>query len=244
MTILQGSILGLVQGLTEFLPLSSSGHLVIFQKLLGFVEAPVSFDIVVHGATLLSVLFYFRQKILNLKIKDYVLLAIGTIPAGIAGVFLEPYLEFMFDSVPLLITGFVITGILMIATKYIKEGEEENTASKAFGIGIWQAIAIFPSVSRSGSTVFGALKSGLPTKEAFSFSFLLSIPAILGAVVIHLIKNPTMQLNSGDWAGFIVALVTSFMSISILNRLMIGKKLYYFGYYCLVLAAALVVLPL
>lgn len=244
MTTAQGIILGLVQGVTEFLPLSSSGHLVIAQKLLGFVEAPVSFDVMVHGATLLSVLFYFRQKILKLKLKEYVLLAIGTIPAGFAGVFLEPYLEFMFDSVPLLIAGFVVTGVLMIATKYIKEGEKENTAFKALGIGIWQAVAIFPSVSRSGSTVFGALKSGLPTKEAFSFSFLLSIPAILGAVVIHLIKNPTMQLSSGDWAGFAVALVTSFMSISILNRLMIGKKLYYFGYYCLALSAVLVFLPL
>jgi undecaprenyl-diphosphatase len=243
-TILQGIILGLVQGITEFLPLSSSGHLVIAQKLLGFVEAPVSFDIMVHGATLLSVLFYFRQKIFSLKLKEYVLLAIGTIPAGFAGIFLEPYLEFMFDSVPLLIAGFVVTGILMIATRSIKEGEKENTALKALGIGIWQAVAIFPSISRSGSTVFGALKSGLPTKEAFSFSFLLSIPAIAGAVAIHLLKNPTMQLSEGDWAGFGVALVTSFLSISILNRLMIGKKLHYFGYYCLALSAVLVFLPL
>lgn len=216
----------------------------IAQKLLGFETAPVSFDIMVHGATLLSVLFYFRHKIMNLKTREYVFLAVGTIPAGFAGIFLEPYLEFMFDSVPLLIAGFVVTGILMITTRYIKEGEKENTIPKAIGIGVWQAVAIFPSISRSGSTVFGALKSGLPTKEAFSFSFLLSIPAIGGAVLIHLLKNPTMQLGVGDWAGFGVALVTSFLSISVLNRLMIGKKLHYFGYYCLLLSAVLVVVPL
>lgn len=244
MTLWQGIILGFVQGITEFLPLSSSGHLVIAQKLLGFSVAPVSFDILVHAATLLAVLFYFRKKILSLTKHEFMLLGIGTIPAGIAGIFLEPYLEFMFDSIPLLIGGFVVTGILMIATKHLKESDRQNTPRKAFIIGVYQAIAIFPSISRSGSTVFGALANGLSTKTAFSFSFLLSIPAIGGAVIIHLLKNPQLTLTQGDIAGFIVALIAGFTSISVLNRLMVDRKLYYFGYYCLLLSLFLIFSPL
>lgn len=240
MTIWQGIILGLVQGVSEFLPISSSGHLVIFQKLLGFTTPPISFDILVHGATLISVLLYFHRQIFSLTKKEFLLLVVGSIPAGIAGIFLEPYLEFMFDSNALLIGGFIVTGILMIKTTHFKDRDEANTPYKAMLIGIYQAVAIFPSISRSGSTVFGALQVGLSTKNAFIFSFLLSIPAILGAVVLHLIKTPHLSIGPGEAAGFLIALISSLLSIAVLNKLMINKKLHYFGYYCLALSFVLI----
>lgn len=239
MSPLHGFILGLVQGITEFLPVSSSGHLVIGQKFLGMSEPPVTFDILVQAATLFSVLYYFRRKIIAITKPQLWFLFIGSIPAGIIGVFLEDYLNVLFNSPYLVIGGLFITGVFMIATKWIEPGNQKLTTKKSLFIGSFQALAITPGISRSGSTVFGTLLTGLSSADAFTYSFLLSIPAIGGAAILHLIKLDSLSLSSGDIIGFVAAGISGLFAINLLNKLMYNRKLHYFGYYCLILGTVL-----
>lgn len=249
MDIAQSILLGIVQGLTEFLPVSSSGHLVLFQKLFGFQEAPIFFDTLVHFATLLAVLFYLRKEIwqilTNLKksINLIWLLVLGTLPAVIFALLFKDYIENSFNLVWLLSVGFFITAALLLATKFIgneKKDMQEISWLDSFIIGIFQAVAILPSISRSGATISSALYRGIKREDAFKFSFLLSIPAIAGAMVLQVFDFNPSNLNGGFWPnalGFIFAAVFGFFSLFILERIAQKGKLHYFAVYCFVLGA-------
>jgi len=246
MSIVQSIILGIIQGLTEFLPVSSSGHLVIAQELMGFVEPPLLFDTLIHVGTLVAVIFYFRHDIVKLKWADLKLLAIGTFPAVVVGFLLKDYVDEIFTSIIGVAAGLFLTSSFLFRTKNLTQGERAITPKTALLIGIFQAIAILPGVSRSGSTVAAALLVGLSQPQAFKFSFLLAIPAILGATVLQLVDLENIaqyQWSVGIW-GALTAAFVGFVSLVILKKLMSQSKIYYFGYYTLSLSILLVIYTL
>lgn len=234
MNILSAIILGVVQGLTEFLPVSSSGHLVLAQSILpGFSQPGVLFDIVLHAGTLIAVIIYFWRKILSLSQKQIVLLIIGTLPAGLIGFLFDKQFEAMFGDVRAVGMQLIITGLICFAIDRTKATKKVITYLDSLIIGIAQAVAIIPGISRSGSTIFAATKRGVHRQEAAEFSFLLSIPAIGGAVVLQLLKHGTTDgIDVPFYAiGFVTALVFGLVSIKILLRMLVTKNFKVFGIY-------------
>lgn len=195
-------LLAVIQGLTEFLPVSSSGHLVLTQHFLGAQEGDIFFDIVLHVGTLGSVVVVYRKEIMRLLRFDkpalgYVLsLVIGTLPAVVVGLTAKDFIESLFHSPLFAAGGLLATSLVLFSTKFSKdtgaalpEPWEPSAVPpvKALLIGVAQSIAILPGISRSGSTIATSLWIGLPRAEAARFSFLLSIPAIGGALVLQLL---------------------------------------------------------
>ncbi|MCD6094691.1 undecaprenyl-diphosphate phosphatase [bacterium] len=242
MSFLQAIFLGIVQGLTEFLPVSSSGHLVIFQKIFGFLEPPVTFDTLVHFGTLVALVFFFWKDIRSLFTHWALIikLALGTIPIGIVGFLLKEEVEIIFNS--LLLTGisFLITALLLFLTTLIRNASKSIDKISLWDsviIGLFQALAILPGVSRSGSTISAGIYQGMKREDAFRFSFLLGIIAIFGAVLIQVPEmcHFTDQQIINGLLGFISSAVVGFFALKILKRIVLEGKLYYFGIYCLLL---------
>lgn len=197
-------LLAVIQGLTEFLPVSSSGHLVLTQHFLGALEGDIFFDIVLHVGTLGSVMVVYRREILRLLRFDkpaigyIVSLIIGTLPAVVVGLAAKDTIESLFHSPLFAAGGLLVTALILFSTKFSKDSAgnlpepwEPSAVPpiKALFIGIAQSIAILPGISRSGSTIATSLWIGLPRAEAARFSFLLSIPAIGGALVLQLLDG-------------------------------------------------------
>jgi len=249
MDIIQAIILGIAQGLTEFLPVSSSGHLALLQNLFGFKEPPIFFDTLVHLATLLAVVFYLRYEILHIlktlkekqTIKLVFLLILATIPAVLAGLFLQDKIDNIFTSLSLIGVCFLITSVILFATKFFadyKKEEKDLNWFDALFIGIFQAVAILPGVSRSGSTISASIYRGLKKEDAFKFSFLLSIPVIFGAFVLQMVKQDLSLLNGSLLPyiiGFLFAVIFGFLSLKIIEKVVIKGKLHYFAIYTLIL---------
>ncbi|RBW68004.1 undecaprenyl-diphosphate phosphatase [Bacillus taeanensis] len=199
MNWLEAVILGFIQGLTEFLPISSTGHLYIGRHLFGLEEAGLFLDTMLHLGTLLALLFFYRGILIKLLKNPFnkltFLLIIGTIPSIVIGLSLKDYFEEISTTGVTIGWEFLITGTFLWYADMIKKGEkklEDIRVSDAFMIGVFQAAAIFPAISRSGMTIVGALIRKIDKETAAYFSFLLSIPAIFGAVSlqsIDLVKN-------------------------------------------------------
>jgi undecaprenyl-diphosphatase len=255
--VLHDIVLGLVQGLTEFLPVSSSGHLVIVPGVLGWSEPPLGLVTVLHLGTLVALLIYFRNEIVGLalgligrgmdpvqarKLVGY--LVIGTIPAVIAGVAFGAFFENAFERPYESCVELVITGFILIATERLGERAARHSidAPRAAGIGVAQAVAILPGISRSGSTIGAGLWFGLPREEATRFSFLLSIPAIAGAGVLDVAKGD-LDTSAGGLAGAVVAGVAAYLTISYLLQFVRTHSLRVFAYYLFAAAplAALII---
>ncbi len=257
---LKAAILGIVQGLSEFLPISSSGHLVIFSKILDFHEEGIAFEVFVHFGTLIAVLIAFRKEIKLMlqapykiwikKIKDeqlemflrwdyYVIIA--TIPAVIIGLFFKSPIEALFDSTLNVFYMLIVTAFLMITTRFLKFRNVQFNTTNSFLIGIAQAFAILPGISRSGSTIFTGMALGIDRENVAKFSFIMSIPAILGAVVLQisdLTQAPFNLHNTIRLAiGTVSALISGYAAIIWLLDVVKKGKLQWFGYYCLVIAA-------
>ena len=239
MTLFEAVFLGLIQGLTEFLPISSSGHLVIGQKFLGLEDPPVLFDILVHCGTLLAIIFYFNKRIINFykNFNNLRLIFIGSLPAVLVGLFLNDYLKALFDS--LFIVGFclLITAGLLFLTNFVKKPDKDFSKIDwitSFKIGCLQALAILPGVSRSGSTISAGLWRGLKKETAFAFSFYLGAPAMVGALILQIpdILESGRQMHMG-LVGLITAALSGFFSLKILEKVVLKRKLSYFGAYCL-----------
>ena len=243
MNYFQTIILAVVQGLTEFLPVSSSGHLVIFQNLFG-LEPPVLFDILVHVGTLGAVIFYFRKKLLKVNRRLLGLIVIGTIPAGLVGLLLQGYLETIFNSLLLVGVSLLITAGLLFSTRWVKgmgRGLRRLSWLDALLVGVFQALAILPGVSRSGATISVGLWRGVKRKTAFRFSFVLAIPAILGAMVLQipeLLVQRTEFLVQG-LLGMIIAGLVGFFALKVLERILLKSRFWLFGFYCLGLGLVL-----
>lgn len=265
-TYLQAIIMGLVQGLAEFLPVSSSGHLVLSKFILGAeLGTSALFEILLHVGTLLAVFVFYWKDVLNLikegllLIKDFflfvfkrkkfdlylerkmvVFIIVASIPTAILGLLMEAFLEDLFLS-SVVAVGFalLVTGtMLMLIRKMPKSDKtlEEMKGRDAFTIGLVQGIATIPGISRSGSTVTAGLFCGLDKEFAFRFSFLMSIPAILGAAVLKMmdVNIADLTANAGPYAvGMIVAAVVGYASIRWLKNLIQKDQFHYFGYYCL-----------
>lgn len=237
MSIWQAMVLAVIQGVAEFLPISSSGHLVIAQKLMRLATPPVAFDIWLHVATL-GAIFWWLGRELKLSWKMMRLVIIGSIPAGIVGLLVQPYLENIFNSLVVVGTGLLITGAVLLMTKRLSRLNQIDVKT-ALLIGLAQAVAILPGVSRSGSTIATALIVGVSRQKALQFSLLLAIPAIGGAQVLELSE---LINNQNDWGinliGFGVAFIVGLLALKLLTLILRHKQLHYFGWYCLMAGGA------
>jgi undecaprenyl-diphosphatase len=234
MDLIQIIFLGLVQGITEFLPVSSSGHLHLFQLLFRLTPS-LTLDIFLNTATLFSVIFFFRHQIKfffsNLK---YII--VGTIPAAIIGYFANDYIDLLFTNPKSLILTFLITTILLFATHFLKKADKEITYKKALIIGLFQSLAILPGVSRSASTIVASLLLGLSPAFAFKFSFSLFIPVSIGALILGISDFSSLDLTTSSAAiAFIVTFLVGLISLKFLKNIVIQQKLKYFGFYTLFL---------
>ena len=271
MTLLEAILLGILQGLTEFLPISSSGHLVLAQQFLGLKEPLVFFDVMLHVGTLAAVLVVYREAIGKLAIgglstfgnsqfwreprttfntstelKFIWLILLGTIPTGVIAVLFKTELESFFDEVRVVSIMLILTGVILQLPRLRKQDvgaglpspytTEKLKTWHAPLIGIAQGCAITPGISRSGTTISLALFLGIPAKTAAEYSFLLSIPAILGAVVLKIrdVGDTTISLyivGAGMFASFIVGYIALRLLLVVLNR----GKFSLFSYYCIAL---------
>jgi undecaprenyl-diphosphatase len=237
--------LGILQGFTEFLPVSSSGHLVIAQNLIpGFTQEGVLFDVILHAGTVLAVLYYFRKILLKLESKYLLLLLVGTIPAGLVGVFFNSSIEKLFNGVTLVGFALLFTGVLNFLTDKAKKGSKKISIKKSVLIGMAQALAIIPGISRSGSTIFAGTSLGIKKKEAAQFSFLLSVPAIVGANAVQFLKYGVGGTENIIFyiAGFIAAFISGVTAIKFVLKFLLGGKFKLFAYYCVALGILILTL--
>jgi undecaprenyl-diphosphatase len=236
---------GLIQGLTEFLPVSSSGHLVIVPAMFGWKEPPLGLTVLLHMGTLVALLIYFRLEIIGLILgvlgqgedpaaarRIVRFLVIGTIPAVVAGLALGGFFEDSFQRPYESCIELVITGLLLIGMEKYGERARRHPLDdgRAGFIGVAQALAILPGISRSGSTIGAGLLAGLSREEATRFSFLLSIPAIAGAGVLDLAKGE-LVVSGASIVGTIVSGVVGYLSIHYLLRFVRTHSLAVFAWY-------------
>lgn len=245
MELVKVIILGVVQGLTEFLPVSSSGHLVIFQKLFNINAEALTLEVFLHFGTLIAVMIAYWDDIVEIitlkpqyrKFTYYIIL--GSVPAGVIGILYQDVIAKVFDEI--IIVGFmlIITGVLLWLSDRITSQDrnmEEMNFIDAILVGCAQAFAILPGVSRSGSTIVAGLFKGLDRKLAAKYSFLLSIPVIGGATLLQtfdLIKEGFGTFGPVELAsGTIAAAIAGYFAIKLLVKLVNQERLSVFAYYC------------
>lgn len=234
-------LLGIIQGITEFLPISSSAHLVIMQKLLGIGGNELALSLILHLGTAVSLVIFFFKDILKLlrNLKLLSLIIIVTIITGIIGVSGKDFFEGLFTSTSLVATALVFTGIILILTKKFMDAKRDNLNLKdAFILGIAQGLAIIPGISRSGITISTLLFRRINRESSFRISFLASIPAVFGATILEA-KKIAFVCNvdiKNFIVGFIFSLLTGILSLWLLKIVLIKAKLHYFGYYCIFIA--------
>jgi undecaprenyl-diphosphatase len=253
----EACLLGLVQGLTEFLPISSDGHLALLQRFLTPMPADkkLAIDVALHLGTLVAVLVYFRRDLIDLTAalvgrarnayaRSWVwLIVIGTVPAGVFGLWLRHRIEATYDSLWVIGLSFAATGALLFLAAGVRDAgrdEEKIDVRDALVIGCFQVLALLPGLSRSGSTIAAAIFRRIRPDVAARFSFLLGIPAIAGAVLTEagavMALGPEARLPLA--AGVVTAAITGLGAIALLLRIVRGGKgLRYFSYYCWALAA-------
>ncbi|HEX8924054.1 MAG TPA: undecaprenyl-diphosphate phosphatase [Patescibacteria group bacterium] len=235
MTIFQALILSIVQGITEFLPISSKGHLNLVSALMGLTPS-LSLDIFLNTATLVSVLIYFRKQV-PYFIKNLKYIVVGTLPAVIAGFLFKHRLESLVTNLHVYPYFFLVTSLYLFSTKFLKSKDRQLTYAAALAIGTFQALALLPGISRSGSTIFAGLLMGLSPLEAFNFSFALFIPASFGALLLDL-KDASLSgfFHPVYLFSFVVTFLVGLAAISVLKKLLTSKHFWYFGIYTLLLA--------
>jgi len=242
MSELEAAWLAAVQGLTEFLPVSSSGHLVILQGIMHVPRQGIAFEVVVHLGTLVAVLAVYGRDILGLlagalrrepaSLRMLGLLALGSVPAGAAGLLLGDQVKALFDSPVTASVMLLATGGLLFATRWARPATRRPEAVSAVVIGLAQATALLPGISRSGSTISAGLFGGLDREEAARFSFLLSVPAIAGAGILELRGVDSAELGLHLAVGFVVAAVTGYSALRLLLRFVRRGRLHLFSWYC------------
>lgn len=256
MSLIKAILLGIIQGLTEFLPVSSSGHLVIFQRILGIEGAGVTLEVLLHFGTLLAVFWVFRRDFLDLlkfprdtvQRRFLLLLIIGCIPTALIGYFLGDFIESIFHSLLLTGAALVVTGIILKLLTLLPEGKKDITSMQpldALWVGLLQGIAVIPGISRSGSTITAALWRGLDRATAVRYSFMLAAPVIFGATLLEvkdMIKVGIEKTLLLDYtAGTVAACICGILAIRLFIRLLQQKKFHYFAYYCWVAGVAVII---
>lgn len=264
MSWFEAFVLGLIQGLTEYLPVSSSGHLAIGSALFGIeVEENLTFTVAVHVATVLSTLVILWKEIdwifrglfkfeMNAETKYVINILISMIPIGIVGIFFKDYVEEIFGS-GLLIVGcmLLLTACLLTFSYYAKPRQKENISMRdAFIIGLSQACAVLPGLSRSGTTIATGLLLGNNKTQLAQFSFLMVIPPILGEAILDILKTATGEAPAGDIptlslvVGFLTAFVAGCLACKWMINIVKKGKLIYFAIYCAIVGAATVIFSL
>lgn len=252
MSIIEAIILGIIQGLTEFLPVSSSGHLEIVKIMFGQASAgdeSMLFTIILHAATAFSTLVVFRKDIAeifrgllkfewNAETKFAATIVVSMIPVFFVGVFFQDQIESLFSG-NILLVGFslLFTAALLYSTTRIEPKEGEVTFKRALWIGIAQAVAVLPGVSRSGSTISVALLTGVSKDKAARFSFLMVLPVIFGAMILEykdFVEAAPVRMISNTCLviGFIAAFVAGVFACRWMIKIVKRSKLDYFAYYC------------
>ena len=268
MGVVQALILGVVQGLTEALPISSSGHLVILPLLFGWKEQPLVFDTTLHLGTALALLIYFFKDLWAIfiafvkdffshyaKIKNYsekgylgVLLLVGCIPAALLGFLFNDLFETTFRSLTAVAIFLLVGSALMLfAEKFSKKTDAKLTVKKSLFIGFMQSLALFPGVSRSGATISAGMLAGLNREEAARFSFLLSVPIVVMAGVFKLVTSFNLLSSISILpilVGFVASTLFGILAIEILLRFVRKNNLTVFIVYRIALAVFLLVLAL
>jgi len=236
--------LGVLQGFTEFLPVSSSGHLVLAQTFItNFSQPGVLFDVFLHAGTMLAVIVYFAKRIKKIDVNYLFLLAIGTLPAVLVGLIFSYQIENLFQSTKVVGMALILTGIFNFLTDKQNVSSEKLGYKTSFLVGLGQALAIIPGISRSGTTIFTASKLGIKKSTAAEFSFLLSIPAVVGANLLQILKH-SGEANIGYFeylVGFVAAAISGYFAIYFVINLLVTKKFKFFGIYCLVLGVIVLV---
>jgi undecaprenyl-diphosphatase len=257
---LQAVLLGFIQGMTEWLPISSTGHLRIAEQLLG-LTLPLLFDVALHVGTLIIILLFFRKDIKLIMValvrgdfksengKLIPLIVVGTIPTAIIGVVLSSTIETYFSSFLPIAGAFLTCGVVLYASKTGNAQKDHVTYISALVVGAAQGVALIPGLSRSGLTIATALMLGVRREKAFKFSFLLSVPAVFGALGLTLYEQHTMLTLAGvDWTeillGIVVSMVVSYFALKLLWKALAGRKFYLFAFYCWLIGASLLALNL
>lgn len=259
MTILQALFLGIVQGITEFLPISSSGHLIFFEHIFNLpVESLLAFDVAVHGGSLLAILWYFRKQWMSffqetiediktpvqLKNSHLLKLIIGTIPAVIVGLLAKDFIEQYFRGMWTVIILWILVGIGLFLSDKAKDISKKVTHKQSFIIGCVQALAILPGISRSGSTIATGMFLGIQREKAAEFSFFLGAIAIFGAIVLTLLEGATLTSTSTLMIGFLASFVSSLFAVSWLMKILKSKSLKPFAYYLWIVAIIAIIIEL
>ena len=260
LSIREACLLGAVQGLTEFLPISSDGHLAVLQYFLNPLpgEQRLAVTVALHIGTLVALLIYFRadfiewaRQLADPRRDGYfrswaLLIVLGTIPAAIAGLTVKSWIEAATDSLLIIGVCFIFNGVLLFAAGRVRDAQREARdvgVADAIVIGCWQALALLPGVSRSGTTISSAVRRRIRPDVATRYSFFLGTPAILGAIVLEgkdvAALAPELRLPLA--VGVVTALVTGLAAIALLLRIVRTGRLSYFAYYCWALGAVLTV---
>jgi undecaprenyl-diphosphatase len=253
-SVIEAIVLGLIQGFAEWLPVSSSGHLVVAQKLLG-VSVPVLFDVILHLGTMLVVLYVLRKEIYAMfralfKLdftseggKLIIYLLIATAITGVIGIVFKKYIEQLFSSVLAVGIGWVITAVWLFVCD--RADKKEISAKDSALIGLAQGIAIVPGISRSGATIGMGLFRGIDREKAARFSLLIAIPAVLGASLLEINSASALADSSiAVFSGFVAAIVSGALSVWLLFRLLRSQKLKWCAYYCAVVGALAIALSI
>jgi len=250
--VVRAIILGLIQGLTEFLPVSSSGHLALAQKLMGGRPPDIHMEIFLHFGTLLALVAVYYRKLgtllassaraiigkrhpddsANLLFVGY--LAIGTVPALLFGYFFQGRIENAFDRVYTISILFLVTGIVLFSTRFSRERREKMSIVDSVVVGLAQALALLPGISRSGLTISAGVFRGINKSEAADFAFLLAVPAIFVISVYDFfrISEAGLEVLSHYLTGMICALIVGYGAVRLLLTLVRKGKLFYFAFYC------------
>ncbi|MEM3374314.1 MAG: undecaprenyl-diphosphate phosphatase [Candidatus Woesearchaeota archaeon] len=244
MNLIEAIILGIIQGITEWLPISSSGHLVLFQTIFK-IKQPIIFDVLLHFGSLLVILFVFRKEILELILgvlkreKKYINLALmlifASIPITLVGFFLNDYIERAFSNLAFVGFAWIFTSIVLFLSKYPKIKDKNLNFLNTFLMGVSQAIAILPGVSRSGITISTGLIQGIKQEEAAKFSFLMAIPPIFGATILEIRNIGQIENLSFAFIGVLFSMISGYLSLKFLLRIIKTNKFSYFSIYCFVL---------
>ena len=254
--------LGLIQGFTEFLPVSSSGHLALAQIFMGTDMPPLSFDLVLHIATAFATIVFFFPDIVSLLLQwikgftnkearksagwstGWAVLS-GTAITAVIGISVKDFAEAAMLNSLMVGCGLVFTGFLLLFSSFVKIGLGRVRLIDGFVVGIAQGFAVMPGISRSGMTIVAGLMSGLSREEAFRFSFLLSIPAILGAAIVQSAElggwHQFIAALPRQWyLGAIVAFISGFAALVVLRKIVLSSKWWIFGVYCLILGISVI----
>ncbi|MEM5869604.1 MAG: undecaprenyl-diphosphate phosphatase [Candidatus Aenigmatarchaeota archaeon] len=247
--LLQALILAIIQGLTEWLPISSSGHLVIAQQLFG-IKASVSFNVILHFGTLLAVIYFLRRdllKLLKFDRESRQLLAhiiIGSLPLAFFGLLLKSFFESLFSSLLAVGLALLANGTILYSTKFFRPKRKLNLLD-SFAIGLAQIFSLAPGISRSGITISTALMRKLEKKEAYKFSFLLSIIAILGASLLKFGKiDFSQEPIEIVLAGILTSAIFGYIALKTIAKTVLEGNFYKFAYYCWIVGAIILLLSL